>query len=142
MHVVFSTKDRLPLIRPSFRDDLFAYMGGVLNGNDCQSLAVGGADDHVHLCFQLGKARSIQALVGEVKSSSSHWVKEKFPAEGRLFYWQAGYAAMSVSASHVEAVRSYILSQEQHHRKESFEVEFVRLLRKNRVGYDERHLWD
>lgn len=141
VHLVFSTKDRLALITPEIQDELFPYLGGMLNNHDCQSLGVGGTTDHVHLLFDLGKAHNIQALVGELKSSSSHWVKERFP-QARLFYWQAGYAAFSISASHVDATRAYVANQQAHHKRVGFRQELVRLLKKNRVEYDEAHLWD
>lgn len=141
VHVVFSTRDRAPLISPGIRTPLFGFLGEFLNRAGCPCVAVGGVADHVHLVFRLGKGVDIQHLVGDLKSRSSLWVKESYPGHEN-FYWQRGYAAYSLSNGHVDAARRYVQDQEQHHRQESFADELRRILGKNGIEFDERYVWD
>ena len=96
VHLVFSTKNREPLIAPEARPELFKYLGGTLNALDCPALEVGGVADHVHLLFVLSKNMGLSKVVEEVKKESSKWAKGKVHPR---FYWQGGYGAFSVSAS-------------------------------------------
>jgi REP element-mobilizing transposase RayT len=108
---------------------------------DCQSLIVGGAADHVHLLFQLGRTISISDAIGKIKSTSSAWVNQTQTLTSP-FHWQAGYAAFSVSQSNVEAVREYIRRQPEHHAKQSFQEELREWLRRYEIAWDERYVWD
>ena len=139
VHVVFSTKNRAPLIAPEHRSRLFEYLGGTLNNIGCPVIRVGGDVDHVHLLFVLGKTMSVSKVVEEVKKESSKWCKGVVHA---AFYWQAGYGAFSVSPSNVEVVIAYIDRQEEHHRKWTFQDEFRELLRRHGIEWDERYVWD
>jgi putative transposase len=139
IHLVFSTKNRAPLILPEHRTRLFDYLGGTLNNVGCPVIRVGGVADHVHLLHVLGKTMSVSKVVEEVKKESSKWCKEVVHPE---FYWQAGYGAFSVSPSNVEAVRIYIDGQEEHHRELTFQDEFRELLRRHGIEWDERYVWD
>jgi REP element-mobilizing transposase RayT len=139
VHLVFSTKNREPFIKPEFRDRAFEYLGGTLNGIDCPVIAVGGVADHVHLLFVLGRTVSVSQAVEEVKKESSKWAKRNVD---RRFYWQGGYGAFSVSASMVPRVVAYIAGQEVHHRRRTFQDEFRELLRKHGEKWDERYVWD
>ena len=142
LHVVFSTKDRRPFLRdPTVRDETHKYLGGTCNNRDCPVLRVGGTADHVHILCRLGRTITVADLVKELKRESSQWLKTK---SGDLtdFYWQNGYGAFSVSPSHVEVLRDYIGNQEEHHRQESFQDEFRRLLKKYGLEWDERYVWD
>jgi REP element-mobilizing transposase RayT len=142
LHLVFSTKNREPFFRDSaLRAATHAYLGGVCRNLDSPSLIVGGIEDHVHLLCRLSKTLSVAELIRELKRDSSKWLKEQGAALSS-FYWQAGYGAFSLSPSHVEPVRRYIATQEEHHRRETFRDEFRRLLRKYGVDYDERYVWD
>jgi REP element-mobilizing transposase RayT len=94
IHLIYSTKNREPLIVPDLRDPLFAYLAGTLNALKCPAIKVGGVADHVHLMFCLAKTLSLSKVVEEVKKSSSKWMKEK---GSPLFFWQNGYGAFSVS---------------------------------------------
>lgn len=142
IHVVFSTKDRRPLISDhDTRQRLHEYLGGTCRNLDCPSVKVGGVEDHVHILFRLSRSIDISKLVREIKRESSKWMKETFP-EMTSFSWQAGYGAFSISPTHVDALTKYIAAQEEHHRKESFQDEFRRLLRKYDVEWDERYIWD
>lgn len=139
VHTIFSTKDRMPLITPEVRPQLFGFLGEFLNRADCPCIMVGGVADHVHLVFRLGKDTGVEKLIGTMKSRSSCWVKREFPRM-RGFYWQRGYAAFSLSSTHVRAAQLYVANQEQHHHKESFEAELKRILEKNGLEYDDSHL--
>lgn len=141
MHLVFSTKYRQPLIHPPVEEELHAYLGGVCNKLDCQSIIVGGYTDHIHILCKLSKKIALMKLLEEVKSHSSKWIKSK--GEGyENFYWQDGYGAFSVSPFQVEVVRNYIAKQHQHHNKKTFQDEYRGFLSKYKVDYDERYVWD
>jgi REP element-mobilizing transposase RayT len=123
------------------REELFRYLGGTSNGLGCPIVRVGGFIDHVHLLCRLGRTITIADLVKELKRESSLWIKPKSPALEE-FHWQNGYGAFSVSPSHVDALRAYIDNQEEHHRVDTFQDEFRRLLRKYHLEWDERYVWD
>lgn len=121
IHLVFSTKNREPVLDSEVLGKLHAYIAGVLNGLGCPSLQVGGVADHVHALFGLSRTLSIAEVVKEVKVSSSQWVKAHGRWDGVAgFHWQVGYGAFSVSFSNAGAVKRYIENQEAHHRKVSF----------------------
>lgn len=142
VHIVFSTKDRMPFLKDTvFRGRVQAYLAGICNKQDCPAIIVGGVADHVHLLCRLGKQIDISSLIREIKRDSSSWVKEEEPTL-IAFYWQSGYGAFSVSPSHVDALKNYIRDQEEHHKTESFQDEFRRLCAKYGVPVDERYVWD
>ena len=141
-HLIFSTKERYPFLsEPAVRADMHAYLATVLRTHDCPTLEVGGCDDHVHALFALSRNHSIAQIVKEIKRTSSAWIKtvERRYSKSR---WQNGYGAFSVSQSHVNKVRSYILHQEQHHCRKTFQNEFRAFLKRYEIEYDERYLWD
>jgi putative transposase len=141
VHLIFSTKNRTPLLADEWRDELFHVLGGTANKLDCQSLIVGGVADHIHMLFQLGRTIAIADAAGKIKSTSSNWINQLrgLPME---FHWQSGYAAFSVSQSNVESVREYIRIQPQHHAKQSFQDELREWLRRYEIAWDEKFLWD
>lgn len=141
LHVIFSTKNREPVLADEWRDELFHVLGGATNNLGCQSLIVGGVADHVHLLFQLGRTISIADATGKIKSTSSAWVNQT-RGLAMPFQWQAGYAAFSVSQSNLEAVREYIRNQPEHHRRVSFQDELREWLRRYEIEWDERYVWD
>jgi len=141
VHLVFSTKHRAPIIPDAIREELHAFLIGVLRERDCPSLMIGSVEDHVHILFVLSKNISLSKIAGEVKAVSSKWIKSKGPAL-QAFQWQNGYGAFSVSQSNVETVRRYIANQKQHHQKTSFQDELRKFLEKHNLEYDERYLWD
>ena len=142
VHLVFSTKERQRLLQPTaFREDIHAYLGGILAKLDSPPLLVGGTEDHVHALCRLGRTISQADLVKELKRVSSAWAKER-DASMREFAWQAGYGVFSVSASNVEVVRAYIARQEEHHKIHSFQEEYREFLRKHGMEWDERYVWD
>src|SRR5689334_20653680 len=113
VHLIFSTKNRRPIIRPDIRPRLFEYMGGILRGNKCCLIAAGGISDHVHLLVSLGRDISVAQTVALVKANSSGWIHETF-ADLSAFAWQAGYGAFAVSLSQLDDVKAYIARQEEH----------------------------
>ena len=141
IHLIFSTKDRALLITNEIRDELMAYLIGVLKNQDCIPIKTNAVSDHVHVLFSLSKNKALSKIVGEMKEDSSKWIKTK-GAPFQNLYWHNGYGAFSVSKSNVAAVESYIVNQEEHHRKISFQDELRRFLEKHGIPYDERYLWD
>jgi REP element-mobilizing transposase RayT len=140
VHVVFSTKNRQPLITPAVELELFAYMGGIAKKLDSRCLAAGGTANHVHLLVSQSKKVAWCHLMEEIKKSSSKWIKSKTSAfQG--FSWQDGYGAFTIGESQVDALRLYVSRQKERHKKQTFEEEFVSLLKKYHVEYDERYLW-
>jgi REP element-mobilizing transposase RayT len=137
-HLVFSTKDRLPLISTEWRDPLHDYLGGTLRGLDAFSETIGGVADHVHLLVGLKATHCLADVLREVKKASSIWVHKQ--SRLRPFVWQEGYAAFTVSATARDAVKKYILNQESHHRENSFRDELVEMLEKAGVPYDPKYL--
>ena len=136
--MIFSTQGRLPLIRPEFRRDLFAYLGGIIREMRGTALIVNGTADHVHVLIRIRPAHSAAEIACVIKANSSGWVREKW---SRDFTWQTGYGVFSVSESNVGAVTKYIADQEEHHKKHSFQEELLAFLNKNNVAYDEKYLW-
>ena len=141
IHALFSTKARRPYLDAELKQELFPYMGGIIGKLNGQSLLINGPSDHVHLLFVQPAALGLAELMEKVKANSSRWVKERWPQRAR-FAWQTGYTAFSVSQSRVEAVRTYIRNQEQHHRKRSFQEELVAFLKQHGIAYDPRFLLD
>jgi REP element-mobilizing transposase RayT len=139
-HVVFSTKNRAPLITSNHAERLYAYVGGIIRDERGKLLASGGMADHVHLLVSLHPQTSLSDIMRIVKSKSSKWTHETFP-EHAAFGWQDGYAAFTVSASNVDDVRRYIANQQEHHRKLSFEDELRAFLDRHGVEYDERYVF-
>jgi putative transposase len=141
VHVVFSTKERRPWLTPEARPRTWAYLSRILQNLECHSITVGGVSDHVHILCNLTKKHAPMKVLEVLKKDSSKFLKTLGPAFAD-FHWQDGYGLFSVSPSHLEAVRNYILNQEQHHRKETFQEELLRVLKKYGAPYDERYLWD
>jgi REP element-mobilizing transposase RayT len=140
VHVVFSTKDRRPMITPEVEPELYAYMGGTAKNLESPCLAVGGTSNHVHLLISQSKTLALSRLMEEIKKSSSKWIKTKSP-KLQSFGWQDGYGAFTIGESQMEVLRNYIASQKERHKRFSFEQELVALLKKYHVPYDERYLW-
>jgi REP element-mobilizing transposase RayT len=142
VHLVFSTKNRAQFFQErAFRQDVHAYLAGTCRNLDCPALIVGGVEDHVHILCRLGKTISISDLIRELKRESSKWIKDRSP-DLSSFYWQHGYGAFSISPGHLDALTAYIANQEEHHKTETFQDEFRRLLAKYNIEYDERYVWD
>jgi putative transposase len=137
-HLIFSTKTRRPLITPGLRTELFAYLGGIIREMQGTALIINGTANHVHMLVRIRPAQSVAEVVRVVKANSSRWAREKGNDD---FAWQTGYGVFSVSESNVPAVSKYIATQEEHHRRRSFEEEFLAFLKKNNIAYDKQYLW-
>ncbi len=140
-HIVYSTKYRHALIGPDFREDLYRYVGGIIRENHGIQLQIGGMSDHVHILAKLSPTIAIADVLRLIKSNSSKCVNEKFEQPGR-FEWQTGYAAFTVSQSQIPVVARYIQTQEVHHRNTSFKDEFLKLLIRHQVEFDERYVFE
>jgi putative transposase len=142
LHFVFSTKNRTPwLSDPTIRDELHHYLGGTSKNLGCPVIRVGSVEDHIHLLCRFGRSITISDYVRELKRESSKWLKSKSRTLAE-FHWQNGYGSFSISPSHLKALTAYIDNQGEHHRTESFQEEFRRLLRKYGLEWDERYVWD
>jgi putative transposase len=142
LHLIFSTKHRRPWLHDqALRDELHNYLGGTCRNLDSPSLLVGGIEDHAHILCRLGTSIAIATLIRDLKRESSKWIKTKH-ADLADFHWQDGYGAFSISPAHIADLRKYIANQEEHHKKESFQDEFRRILAKYGIEYDERYVWD
>ena len=139
MHIVFSTKNRAPLIANAYRDELYKYITGICKNIDCPLFAIGGMDDHIHIGLSLSRNVSISKLLEEIKRSSSAWFKKEHQEQ---FYWQNGYAAFSVSQSQKDTLINYIAQQETHHLKQDFKSELVTLLERHKADFHKDYLWD
>ena len=139
-HIVFSTRDRRPIITIDRRPRLYEYVGGIIRELGGISLAIGGIEDHLHLLAKLRPDTALPDLLHDLKANSSSWMHDVFP-DARDFYWQKGYGAFTVSMSQVPAVSAYIANQERHHKKRWFRDEFIQILRVNQIEFDEKFLW-
>jgi putative transposase len=138
VHLVFSTKDRLPFISAEYLERLHAYLGGIVKGMDAMPLAVGGVSDHVHLLISLKSKHRLDYFLRDLKADSSTWIHQELH---KKFEWQKGYGAFSVSPNSIEGVRKYIVNQAEHHRKITFQDEYRDLLKKSGIDFDEKYLW-
>lgn len=140
-HIIFSTKERRPWLAPNIRQRVWAYQSRILQNLECHSVTIGGVADHVHVLCNLTKKFPTAKVLEILKKDSSKFVKT-LEADLHDFHWQDGYGLFSVSPSHFEMVRQYILNQEEHHKKETFREEFLRILKKYGAAFDERYMWD
>ncbi len=140
-HVVFSTKNRVEIICPDVEDELYAYIGGILNNNKSKLLIGNGTQNHSHLLISLGKNVGFPVIIGDIKRNSSKWLKTK---GGMLtkFGWQDGYSAFTVGHTQLRDVKRYIANQKEHHKKVLFEDEMRGFYRKYEVPFDEQYVWD
>ncbi len=141
IHIVFSTKNRIPIIYPPYEVELHNYLGGICKNMECLPIKIGGYRDHIHILCLLSKKITLMKLVEELKSHSSKWMKTKDESL-KNFYWQDGYGAFSVNPSEVDMVIKYITNQHEHHSKAAFQDEYRAFLKKYAVEYDERYVWE
>ena len=141
LHLVFSTKHRVPFIDDAIEEELHAYLGGICSRLGCPPIRVGGYKDHIHILCILSAKIPLMKLMEEVKGHSSKWIKTK-GHRYKNFYWQNGYAAFSVNPRGVERVTKYIENQHAHHGKNTFKEELIAFLREYQIKFEERYLWD
>ena len=140
IQVVFAVSGRQSLIAPSFKEDLFKYIGGTMRNANQKLIAINGTSDHVHILVGLRPTIAISDLVKDIKVASSRYVNDKLWVRGR-FSWQEGFGAFSYSQSQLSTVATYIENQERHHATRSFKEEYLSLLKSFQVKYDERYLF-
>ena len=138
-HIIFSTKDRRPLITDLYQPRLYDYIGGTIRGLGGFSLELNGTEDHVHVLTKLRPDKALSDVLRELKANASGWMHDVFPDLDK-FSWQRGYGAFTVSQSNVDEVRRYITNQKEHHKKITFRDEFIQFLKANEIEYDERYL--
>jgi putative transposase len=141
LHVVFSTKHRERWITSDVAEHLYPYIGGIVRSEKGSLYDIGGIEDHVHIYLRWRPDGSISDLMRAVKAGSSKWIHETFPQLG-AFAWQEGYAVFSVSKSQEEAVQKYLANQREHHAREDFPSELLKLLRAHEVEFDEQYVFD
>ena len=141
LHVVFSTKARQPWITPDVAERLHPYIGGIIRTERGVLYNVGGFNDHVHLYLRWRPDEPFSDLMRTVKARSSLWIHQTFP-NLRVFAWQEGYSAFSVSKSQEDAVKRYIASQSEHHQNHDFRTELLRMFRLHEIDFDERYVFD
>jgi REP element-mobilizing transposase RayT len=140
LHVVFSTKDRQPVLAAESHVRLWRYLGGIARKEKMKAIEVGGTADHVHALLSLRPTMAPADAVQILKGNSSKWINGTLRLPGR-FEWQEGYGAFSVSYSQIDKIVGYIRDQERHHRRKSFQEEYLGFLRKHKIEYDERYIW-
>ena len=138
-HIIFSTKERHASIGGDWRERLHAFLGGCIKTLGGVPEAIGGTSDHLQVLIGLRATHRLADVVKEIKVASSKWIHDEL--NHKLFGWQNGYGAFTVSVLQIDNVRNYILNQEQHHRKKSFQDEYVEILKQANIDYDERYLW-
>ena len=138
-HIVFSTKNRMPVLHKDRRKELFNYLWGILKNKKCHLYQIGGIENHIHMLTSIHSTTSLADLIRDMKTSSTAWIKKEklFPD---FSGWQTEYGAFTKSHSHCDAVTAYIKNQEEHHQKELFIDEFKRLLKEEGIAFEERYL--
>lgn len=140
IHLVFSTKYRNPVINQDMEPELYIVMKGIARNMNTPAIEIGGTEDHVHILLVLPRTGIISDAVRNIKSYSSRWVKEKDPQ--KIFAWQRGYAAFSVSHSTRIKVIEYIRMQKKLHENRSFQDEYRLILKMHEIHFDEKQIWD
>ncbi len=141
IHIVFTVKYREQLIKKEHREALHKYIAGIISKRQQKLLAIFAMPDHVHILVGLTPDKSISDLVRDIKSASSKFISENNWVKGK-FEWQKGYGAFSYSKSQIDNVISYIKNQQEHHKRGSFKEEYLKILNKFEVDYDEKYLFD
>lgn len=139
-HIVFSTKDRAQYLKNDSKKDVYDYICGIIKDEGGFVYAIGGTADHIHLLCTLSTKKSLSEMLQRIKGHSSKWINLKFTGKER-FKWQSGYGVFTVSHSQIDLVKQYILNQQTHHKKMTFEDEFKILLVKHNVEYNDEYIW-
>jgi len=141
IHIIFSTKDRIPILNKEISQELYKYLGGICRELKCWPIEIGGHKDHVHILCTLAKTITQSSLLETLKKNSSKWIKTK-GSNYSNFYWQRGYAAFSVNSDNCSDLILYIQNQEGHHERYDFQNELRKFFKRYKVEYDERYVWD
>ena len=140
IHAIFAVQNRISLIQPIWKDELYKYITGIVQNNNHKMLIINGMPDHIHLLFGLRPAQSLSDLMQDVKANSSKWINEKGFIRGK-FQWQEGFGAFSYGKSQLKNVIKYIENQEEHHRKRTFLEEYRAFLDNFEVEFDEKYIF-
>jgi len=138
---VFAVQNRRSLISPEWEEELYKYITGIIQNKSHKMIAINGMPDHLHMFIGFQPVDHMSELIKVVKGESTKWIKDQGYTDGS-FKWQAGYGAFSYSRSHIDRVYHYIQNQKEHHRKKSFREEYIELLKKFDVDYDERYIFE
>ena len=141
IHAIFAVQGRENIIFQKYREELFKYITGILNHHKQFSLAVNGDRDHVHVFFEMHPTIALSDVIRIVKSNSSKWINERKFVKGK-FTWQEGYGAFSYSRSQRNKVIKYIMNQEKHHNKKTFKEEYLNLLKKFQIDFDDHYVFE
>jgi putative transposase len=141
LHIVFSTKKRLPFIDSEIEPRLYRYIQTIAQERDCPIHEIGGVADHVHILCSLSRSVPVSKFVQEIKANSSKWLR-RLDSRFQQFAWQSGYGAFSVSKSNQDTVKTYVRSQKEHHRQKSFQEEYLSFLKKHEIEFDLKYVWD
>ena len=141
IHLVFSVKGRQNLISNNWKDDLYKYICGIVKGKSQKVYAIGGMPDHIHILISIKPNLSISQLVNDIKTNSSKWINSKSLVKGQ-FHWQEGFGAFSYSQSHLDLVIGYVNNQEKHHQSTSFREEYIELLKKYNLDFEDKYLFE
>ena len=139
--MIFSTKCRSPLIRDDFQHRLYSYIGGIIRSQKGCLIEIGGVEDHIHLLVNLSPAKSISEAIQEIKACSSKWSNEQFELSEK-FAWQKGYGVFTVSYSQIESISRYVQNQVEHHRKRTFEEEYIAFLKLHQISFEPKWLFE
>ena len=141
IHIVFSVKYRERLLVKEIRDELFKYISGIINNRKHKVIIINGVADHIHILIGLNPNDKVSDLVGCIKRESSSFINDKKWFRGK-FHWQDGYGAFSYGRSQLDDVYKYIANQEKHHTKRTFREEYIELLKRFEIKFDEKYLFD
>jgi putative transposase len=141
IHLTFSTKYHLPFLNSEIEKELFPYLSKIFRSKDSPVISINGHIDHIHVLFALSKKIALCSVIEVVKKNSSKWIKTK-GIKYKKFCWQNGYAAFSVDQINIERIKKYITNQKVHHQIRSFKEEYLLLVKKYKIPYDERYMWD
>jgi REP element-mobilizing transposase RayT len=141
LQIVFSVKGRQNLISKNWKEELYKYICGIVNGKEQKVYAIGGVADHIHILVSIKPTIALSDLVRDIKANSSKWINEKGFIKGK-FQWQEGFGAFSYAHSQLDIIIAYINNQEQHHLKKTFRDEYTELLQKIDVQCDENYLFE
>jgi len=141
VQIVFAVQERENVIKEEFRDELEKYIGGIVANNKSKLLAIYCNPDHAHVLIGLHPTVAVATMAGDIKSGSAKWINKQHKVLGK-FNWQDGYGGFSYSKSQLADVSSYILNQPEHHKKKSFKEEYLHILQKSEVDFDESYLFE
>ena len=141
IHIVFAVKNRENIIRKSYREELYKYITGIIKNKDQKLLSINGVSDHIHILIGLNPSMSISNIVRDIKNNSSKFINEKKWVLGK-FQWQEGYGAFSYSRSQRPEIIAYIENQENHHKRTTFREEYLMILKKFDVEFDDKYVFE